>query len=221
MSLSRGEWIELAKQARRMVTTAQVAEAYGIVFDRAGFAPCPFHNEKTGSFHIKNATHFHCFGCHTSPDVIDLTACLFGLSFAESLSKLDNDFALGLPIDEAPTPEQSRAMRARIAARQRAERAEKQAQGEYATLWESAIGELAEVQREIQKARPPKGPVMSLEAGKRLAVLLGRQTHAVGRLELLPDEAAFVEKRTKEILNERGTDGTKEHTTNTAPALDG
>lgn len=72
------------------------ATAYGLDFNRAGFARCPFHNEKTASFKIKDRRSAHCFGCGWSGDVISFTGQLFNLDFEQSTRKLINDF--GLPI---------------------------------------------------------------------------------------------------------------------------
>ncbi len=42
-------------------------------FNRAGFAKCPFHNEKTPSLHwIKKSNKYYCFGCAEKGDGIDL-----------------------------------------------------------------------------------------------------------------------------------------------------
>jgi len=52
-------------------------------------APCPFHNEKTASFHIyKNNTGF-CFGCRKYADPIDIAMVKFNLSFTEAVKYLN------------------------------------------------------------------------------------------------------------------------------------
>jgi DNA primase len=50
-------------------------------------ALCPFHSEKTPSFHIY-ADHAHCYGCGWSGDSIKLEAELSGLSFQDTCRKL-------------------------------------------------------------------------------------------------------------------------------------
>lgn len=63
-----------------------------------GFALCPFHSEKTPSLAV-HPDRYHCFGCGESGDIISLTSKLFGLSFKDSVAKLNKDFAVGLPLE--------------------------------------------------------------------------------------------------------------------------
>lgn len=86
-----------------MLDLAVVATAYGLDFNRAGFARCPFHAEKTASFKIKNRHSAHCFGCGWSGDVISFTGQLFNLDFEQSTRKLINDFNLPIVADRKMT----------------------------------------------------------------------------------------------------------------------
>lgn len=55
---------------------------------RRGVGRCPFHIERTGSFHIKN-NRWHCFGaCGVGGDSIDFVIKLNGLSFIEAVKYL-------------------------------------------------------------------------------------------------------------------------------------
>jgi DNA primase len=50
---------------------------------------CPFHNEKTGSFHVNpDRGFFHCFGCKESGSAIDFVMKHEGLSFPEAVHLL-------------------------------------------------------------------------------------------------------------------------------------
>ncbi len=50
---------------------------------------CPFHNEKTSSFHIYPADNrFYCFGCQKGGNVINFVRELEGLSFREAIEYL-------------------------------------------------------------------------------------------------------------------------------------
>lgn len=73
---------------------AAVAERLGLPLKRRGrerVACCPFHNERTPSFKIKEGQDFfHCFGCGAHGDHLDLTQHLAGLSFGESLELLED-----------------------------------------------------------------------------------------------------------------------------------
>ena len=55
------------EEVKSRVDIADLIASYGIQVKVAGSskkACCPFHNEKTPSFHIKDAKGFyHCFGC--------------------------------------------------------------------------------------------------------------------------------------------------------------
>ena len=90
-----------------MLDFAVVATAYGLDFNRAGFARCPFHNEKTASFKIKDRHSAHCFGCGWSGDVISFTGQLFNLDFEQSMRKLINDFNLPIVTDRKMTLRES------------------------------------------------------------------------------------------------------------------
>lgn len=79
------------------ITLQDVVQRYGIEVDRKGFANCPFHNEKTASLKIyENGKGYYCFGCGASGDEIAFVQKLFGLTFSETIKKIDTDFCLGL-----------------------------------------------------------------------------------------------------------------------------
>lgn len=48
---------------------------------------CPFHNEKTPSFHIKN-NRFKCYGCDAFGDSVDFYMRTHGVSFIQAVKKL-------------------------------------------------------------------------------------------------------------------------------------
>ena len=82
-------------------------ETYGVEVNRTGYALCPFHDEKTGSLKVYPHS-FYCYGCGKGGDVITLVRSLFDLPFRDALRKVNEDFALCLPIDEKPTIRQKR-----------------------------------------------------------------------------------------------------------------
>ena len=95
---------------------------------RSYMACCPFHNEKTPSFHIdRDKQLFHCFGCGAHGDVIKFVMMLFNLSFAQAVIRLSSDFGLGL----TPTRETPKEARERIRAHQEAEEAKRRKEAEY------------------------------------------------------------------------------------------
>lgn len=69
-----------------------------IIKGRSKTALCPFHNEKTPSFHIDDDKGFyHCFGCGESGDAIKFLEKMDGLSFKEAVEKLAEDYGVQLP----------------------------------------------------------------------------------------------------------------------------
>ena len=91
--------IDYASQIKQSVTMLDICQQYGIDVNRAGFTPCTFHQEKTGSMKIYQ-NGYHCYGCGAHGDVIDFTAHFFGLQFYDAIKKLNDDFRLGLPIGQ-------------------------------------------------------------------------------------------------------------------------
>ena len=50
---------------------------------------CPFHNEKTPSFHVSSDKQFfHCFGCGAGGDVISFVMKIENLDFPDAVAKL-------------------------------------------------------------------------------------------------------------------------------------
>lgn len=80
---------------------------YGIQVKRAGGsykACCPFHHEKTPSFHIQPEKGFyHCFGCGESGDAIKFVMKYEGLPFMEAAQKLAA--AAGMELEAKEDPE--------------------------------------------------------------------------------------------------------------------
>ena len=71
----------------------QIARQYPlsslIEFDRAGFAPCFVHTEKTPSMkHYKDTNKYHCFGCGANGGPIDVLMAREGLTFTDAVRKL-------------------------------------------------------------------------------------------------------------------------------------
>ncbi|MDR0572045.1 MAG: DNA primase [Rickettsiales bacterium] len=61
-------------------------------------ALCPFHSEKTPSFHIHDSKGFyHCFGCGAHGDIITFVMNTEHIGFVEAIEKLSNDYGIELP----------------------------------------------------------------------------------------------------------------------------
>ena len=76
------------------------------------WAPCPFHQEKTASFHVDEAKgYYYCFGCHAKGDAISFMRETENLGFIEAVELLAGEAGM-------PLPERDPAAAARAAANQ-------------------------------------------------------------------------------------------------------
>jgi len=67
---------------------------------------CPFHTEKTPSFHVSPALNrFHCFGCGASGDAFEFLMRIEGLSFREAMRRLAE--RAGIELREETLPQES------------------------------------------------------------------------------------------------------------------
>lgn len=68
---------------------------------------CPFHKEKSPSFHVNDERGFYyCFGCHASGDAIKFVQELEGLSFVEAVRELAD--RLGIDVVETRSEQERR-----------------------------------------------------------------------------------------------------------------
>jgi DNA primase len=62
------------------------------------WAPCPFHQEKTASFHVEEAKgRYHCFGCHAGGDAVSFLRETEGLGFMEAVERLAAEAGMEMP----------------------------------------------------------------------------------------------------------------------------
>lgn len=85
-----------------------IADVVGrrVTFDRKKSNPskgdywacCPFHGEKSPSFHCENAKgRYHCFGCGVSGDHFRFMTELDGMSFPEAVERLAEEAGVSMP----------------------------------------------------------------------------------------------------------------------------
>ncbi len=66
------------------------------------WAPCPFHQEKTASFHVDDRKGFYyCFGCHEKGDAIAFLKATENLTFIEAVEVMAREAGMPMP---APDP---------------------------------------------------------------------------------------------------------------------
>jgi DNA primase len=78
---------------------------------------CPFHDEKSASFHVTPARGFyHCFGCQAGGDVIKFVMEMDGLGFTETVERLAEKAGVQLRYEEggAPRPRSGGPQRPRL-----------------------------------------------------------------------------------------------------------
>ncbi|HEY6399236.1 MAG TPA: DNA primase, partial [Solirubrobacteraceae bacterium] len=80
------------------------------------FGICPFHEERTGSFHVSpDKKLYHCFGCQASGDPFDFVMQTEGLDFTGALEALAGRFGVQLEAEgEDPQAAQRRQRRERL-----------------------------------------------------------------------------------------------------------
>lgn len=62
------------------------------------WAPCPFHQEKTASFHVDDAKGFYyCFGCHAKGDAVTFLRESENMGFVEAVEVLAREAGMAMP----------------------------------------------------------------------------------------------------------------------------
>lgn len=105
-----------AEIIKERVTAREMMERVGVQVDRRGMAVCPFHGDSDASLKVYRDPRrgWHCYGCHAGGDVIDFAMRWYGLGFKDAVARINEEFALGLPIGEPMTVAQRRAVREEI-----------------------------------------------------------------------------------------------------------
>ena len=91
-----------AAEIKAAVKMPELLRFYGFNLNAKNRMPCPFHNGKDNNFGVKD-NFYHCFVCGEKGDIFTFMQKVFELSFSEALTKLNDDFAVGLPIGEKLT----------------------------------------------------------------------------------------------------------------------
>ena len=74
------------------------------------WAPCPFHQEKTASFHVDDQKgYYYCFGCHAKGDALGFIKETENVSFMEAVEILAGE--VGMPMPERDPQAQQKADR--------------------------------------------------------------------------------------------------------------
>lgn len=108
---------------------------HGVVLKKSGRSfkgCCPFHNEKTPSFHVWPETHrFKCFGCQAGGDAISFVQRLLGKTFVDTVRDLAREAGVDLEASIDPSlKERSQIKEATDAAQELFK----------SQLWDAAVG---------------------------------------------------------------------------------
>ena len=72
------------------------------------WAPCPFHQEKSASFHVDDRKGFYyCFGCHAKGDAISFVRETENVSFIEAVEILAREAGMPMPARDPAAQEKS------------------------------------------------------------------------------------------------------------------
>jgi hypothetical protein len=70
-----------------------------------GWGCCPFHGEKSPSFHVKpDRGLYHCFGCGAGGDIFDFYGKINGLTFPQTVRRLATRYGVRLPDQRQEQP---------------------------------------------------------------------------------------------------------------------
>ena len=72
------------------------------------WAPCPFHQEKTASFHVDDRKGFYyCFGCHAKGDALSFLRETENMSFMEAVETLAREAGMPMPAHDPRAAEKA------------------------------------------------------------------------------------------------------------------
>ena len=73
------------------------------------WAPCPFHQEKTASFHVEDAKGFYyCFGCQAKGDAVSFVKETENVGFMEAIEILAREAGMTVPAQDPRAREQAK-----------------------------------------------------------------------------------------------------------------
>ncbi len=102
---------DLIQEIRTRNDIVSVISSYVKLTKKGGgyFGCCPFHNEKTPSFHVRpDRQTYHCFGCGVGGNVITFMMAYENYSFQEALKALAERAGVALPEEEPDAEERKR-----------------------------------------------------------------------------------------------------------------
>lgn len=144
---------------KERVSCKEMMESVGIRVDSRGMAKCPFHGDGDASLKVYREMRrgWHCYGCNTGGDVIDFVVMWYGVGFREAIERINDDFALGLPLKTRMSGTEKRRIHDEIERKRREREAKQKACEEAEKAYWSAYEAWLENESIIAN-QAPRGP---------------------------------------------------------------
>jgi len=72
------------------------------------WAPCPFHHEKTASFHVDDRKgYYYCFGCHAKGDLFSFVQETENVGFMEAVELIARETGMQMPARDPKAQEKA------------------------------------------------------------------------------------------------------------------
>lgn len=84
------------EELKQEYSMADIVGRYGLVPNRRGYVPCPFHKEKTASMKIYEKD-YHCFGCGENGDIFSFIQKMEDIAFPEAFRFLGGTYRIESP----------------------------------------------------------------------------------------------------------------------------
>ncbi len=137
-----------AEEIKQAYSMKEIVGRYGLVPDRRGYVPCPFHKERTASMKIYEKD-YHCFGCGENGDIFSFIQKMEDIPFPEAFRSLGGTYG-----QESPRTARIRAAAAR---REKARRAE--AETRFQGWKKKRLGEVCRLLRLLDAMIPGYAPL--------------------------------------------------------------
>lgn len=148
-----------ASEIKAAVKVPDMLRFYGFKLNAKNRMPCPFHNGKDDNLGAKD-DFYNCFVCGAKGDIFQFVQEYFSLSFPEALAKLNEDFAVGLPIGKKLSRQQQMEIGRKAFERRRAlEAKQKEQEAVEAEYW-AAYDEWLRLDN-IVRYQKPKSPELA------------------------------------------------------------
>lgn len=94
----------MVETIKNNISILDVCSKYNIKLNRANFAKCPKHKDRTPSMKIYSDNNsWHCFSCNNGGDVISLVQAIYDIDFKTAVAQINNDFNLNINLYHKPS----------------------------------------------------------------------------------------------------------------------